>query len=164
MQTVQIRAGQVQDAAEVAALEARCFPKAEAADEPTLRARLQAFTSCFWVACMQGRIVGMVNGAMTDEMTICDDMFEDVRLHDPNGKYQSVFGLDVHPDVQHRGIAQQLMRHLIAVARSQGKAGVILTCKQQLISFYEQFGFQCLGVSASVHGGAVWYDMLLPFA
>ena len=164
MQTVQIRPGRVQDAPEVAALEAQCFPKAEAADEATLRARLPAFAGCFWVACVQGRIVGLINGAMTDARTISDDMFEDVRLHNPHGRYQSVFGLEVHPDFQHRGIAQQLMRHLIDTARAQGKAGVILTCKRHLIPFYEQFGFECLGVSASVHGGAEWYDMLLALA
>ena len=28
---------------------------------------------------------------------------------------------------------------------------------------YEKFGYRNLGVSASVHGGAVWYDMILEF-
>ena len=164
MQTVRIRAGRVEDAPEVAALEACCFPSAEAADEQTLCARLQVFAGCFWIAQLQGRIVGMVNGAVTDEQTISDAMFEDVQLHDPEGRYQSVFGLDVHPQFQHRGIASALMRHLIESSRQRGKHGVILTCKQQLIPFYQQFGFACLGVSASVHGGAVWYDMLLRLA
>ena len=32
------------------------------------------------------------------------------------------------------------------------------------MGFYEQFGYKSLGVSASVHGGAVWYDMILEFS
>ena len=55
------------------------------------------------------------------------------------------------------------MRHLIADARQKGRAGLILTCKDRLIGFYEQFGYRNLGVSQSVHGGAVWYDMILEF-
>ena len=39
---------------------------------------------------------------------------------------------------------------------------VILTCKQEKIPYYQKFGFQNRGVSASEHGGAVWYDMVLP--
>ena len=40
---------------------------------------------------------------------------------------------------------------------------MILTCKDRLIPYYEKFGYRNLGVSASVHGGAVWYDMILEF-
>ena len=36
-------------------------------------------------------------------------------------------------------------------------------CKQALIHYYEKFGYRLLGLSASQHGGAVWYDMLLEF-
>ena len=40
---------------------------------------------------------------------------------------------------------------------------MILTCKEELIPYYEQFGFENRGLSASVHGGAAWYDMVLTF-
>ena len=40
---------------------------------------------------------------------------------------------------------------------------MILTCKEKLIPFYEGFGYVNCGVSKSVHGGAVWYDMELDF-
>lgn len=50
-------------------------------------------------------------------------------------------------------------------AGERGRAGVIRTCKDRLIPFYEGLGFACMGMgrSASVHGGAVWYDMTLRF-
>ena len=56
------------------------------------------------------------------------------------------------------------MGHLIEDARKRGRKGLILTCKEGLIPFYEAFGYRNLGVSASVHGGAMWYDMVLEFA
>ena len=48
-------------------------------------------------------------------------------------------------------------------AKQSGRKGLILTCKEGLIGFYEQFGYKNMGISASVHGGAVWYDMILEF-
>ena len=41
---------------------------------------------------------------------------------------------------------------------------MVLTCKEGLIPFYQSFGFENRGLSASVHGGAVWYDMVLAFS
>ena len=50
---------------------------------------------------------------------------------------------------------------MIEETKKRGKQGLILTCKDRLIGFYETFGYRNLGVSESVHGGAVWYDMIL---
>ena len=90
-------------------------------------------------------------------------MFEDAGLHKADGAYQSVFGLDVIPEYRNRGVAALLMEHLIEDAREKGRKGLILTCKDRLIHYYEKFGYVNLGISQSVHGGAVWYDMLLEF-
>ncbi len=105
--------------------------------------------------------MGFINGCVTDERMIRDEMFEDTAYHKPDGAYQSIFGLDVAPEWQHRGLAGDLMKHLIEDARKRGRKGLILTCKEHLIGFYERFGYRSLGVSQSVHGGAVWYDMIL---
>ena len=39
----------------------------------------------------------------------------------------------------------------------------MLTCKERLIPWYAGFGFVNEGLSASVHGGEVWYQMRLIF-
>ena len=159
-----IRTVKPEDLAGVTALEAECFPAAEAAGEESLRERIGAFPESFFVAEEEnGRIIGMINGAVTDQKTIIDDMFEDAGLHRPDGDYQSIFGLDVAPDRRRQGIAAELMEHMIRSARDAGRKGVILTCKDRLIHYYEKFGYRNMGVSASVHGGAVWYDMILEF-
>ena len=51
---------------------------------------------------------------------------------------------------------------LIAQARQEGRRAVTLTCRAEKLDYYASFGFQNRGVSSSVHGGAVWYDMVLP--
>ena len=144
-------------------VEAVCFPEAEAAGREAFRTRLEAFPDCFFVAESEEGIIGFINGAATDHKTICDEMFEDTGLHRPDGAYQSVFGLDVAPQYRCRGIAAALMKHLIEKSRERGRKGVILTCKEALIPYYSRFGYRSLGVSESVHGGAVWYDMILEF-
>ena len=64
-------------------------------------------------------------------------------------------------DIALKEIDAEVMRHMIEETKKRGKQGLILTCKDRLIGFYETFGYRNLGVSESVHGGAVWYDMIL---
>lgn len=152
---------------EIAKVEIICFPAAEAASPESIQQRAAAFPESFLVAeedaPVQGRIVGFIDGCITDRTTISDDMFEDVSAHCPNGAYQAIFGLDVLPDCRRQGIAASLMNTLIEASRAAGRKGLILTCKDRLIHYYEKFGYRNMGVSQSVHGGAVWYDMILEF-
>lgn len=145
----------------VAYVESACFPAAEAAGWDALNNRIQAFPDSFFVAEEDGRIIGFINGAVTDSRVIRDEMFEDIHFHNPEGAYQSIFGLDVLPEYQRRGIAGDLMKHLIEEAGICHRKGLILTCKDRLIPYYEKFGYRSLGLSESVHGNAVWYDMIL---
>lgn len=161
---VLIRQVRPEDLDAVARVEAVCFPEAEAATRDSFAQRIGAFPESFFVAEKDGEIIGFINGCVTDSQVIGDEMFEDAGLHNPKGAYQSIFGLDVLPEYQHQGIASMLMRHLIEEARSGGRKGLILTCKDRLIGFYETFGYRSLGISDSVHGGAVWYDMILDFS
>lgn len=156
-----IRQVMPEDLDAVARVEAVCFPEAEAAARASFAQRIQTFPESFFVAEKDGQIVGFINGCVTDERMIRDEMFEDTAYHKPDGVYQSIFGLDVAPEWQHRGLAGDLMKHLIEDARKRGRKGLILTCKEHLIGFYERFGYRSLGVSQSVHGGTVWYDMIL---
>ncbi|MEY8396125.1 GNAT family N-acetyltransferase [Lachnospiraceae bacterium 45-P1] len=163
MINIEIRPVTPDDLDAVTAVEAACFPAAEAATYESFRLRIAAFPESFFVAASGETIIGFINGCVTNERTIRDEMFEDSGLHIPDGIYQSIFGLDVLPEYRCRGIAADLMNHFIADARNKGRKGLILTCKDHLIPYYEKFGYRNLGVSASVHGGAVWYDMLLEF-
>ncbi|MBS6642853.1 MAG: GNAT family N-acetyltransferase [Clostridiaceae bacterium] len=159
----QIRTVRDTDLDDVTAVEAACFPAAEAADRSSFKQRIRVFPDSFFVAEKDGQIIGFINGCVTDQKVICDEMFEDSSYHNPDGAYQSIFGLDVMPEYRQQGIAAGLMNFLIEDARKKGRKGLILTCKDRLIRYYEKFGYQNMGISGSTHGGAVWYDMILEF-
>lgn len=156
----QIRCALAQDIAAIAALEAQGFPAAEAASLPTFLARFAVFPECFFVAEVEGVIVGQVNGCVTTAPVLPDALYHDASLHTPQGAYQTVFGLVVLPQWQGQGIASALMRHLIATAQARGKQGVVLTCKARLIPFYQALDFVHQGVANSSHGAAQWHTML----
>lgn len=158
-----IRQAGPKDLDAVTAVENACFPPQEAATREAFQVRLAAFPESFLAALDGDRIVGIVNGCCTTTPYLGDELYEPDCPHNPDNPWQTVFGLAVLPEYQHQGIASGLLRQLIALSRQRDKTGLILTCKQEKISFYEGFGFQCRGVSDSSHGGAVWYDMVLTF-
>lgn len=160
MREFEIVRAQKSDLDALAAVEAICFPPAEAAARASFAARLEAFGDWFFVAKdADGGIIGMIDGMATDEETIADEMFEDASLHKPNGRVQTVFGLDVLPEWRHKGVAGALMGAFVDAARCAGRKKVTLTCKARLIGMYEHFGFRLIGRARSEHGGAEWFDM-----
>ncbi len=158
-----IRKGKISDAAVLAEIERVCFPAAEAASEKAITERLRAFPAHFWIMEEDGGIVSFVNGMVTDEEHLTDEMYENTALHNENGQWQMIFGVDTLPEYRGRGFAGRLIEKAVEDARRQGRKGVVLTCKEGLIPFYSRHGFVNRGVSESVHGGAVWYEMRLEF-
>ena len=137
---------------------------AEAAPEASFRARLKTYPESFWVMTDEAdRPVAMVNGMCTDTPDLHDEMYENAALHREDGAWQMIFGVNTLPRYRRQGCAARVMERVIADARAQGRKGCVLTCKDQLIRYYETFGFRNEGVSASTHGGVVWYDMRLTF-
>lgn len=161
---MQIRTATPTDLAAVTAVEAACFPPAEAAGEADFTARLNAYPEHFWLLeADDGTLVSFVDGMVSDEPTLRDEMYENAALHNEHGAWQMIFGVNTLPRYRRRGYAGQLLRRAIEDARSQGRKGCVLTCKEALVHYYETFGFVSEGRSQSTHGGAVWYDMRLTF-
>lgn len=160
---VTIRKVEIGDLEDISNIELMCFPVEEAATKASLRKRIETFPDSFFIAEHEGKIIGFVNGCITNDTVIHDDLFADSSLHIQDGQYQTIFGLDVIPVYRNRGIGIQLMNFMIESAKKAGRKGVILTCKDDLIPYYSKFGFVNKGVSNSVHGGAQWYDMILEF-
>ena len=160
---MKIRNATIEDAKVLSKIEAACFPKAEAASLESIKERLAQFQKHFWVAEIGEEIIGFINGMVTDSEIIQDVMYEDASMHKEDGAWQSVFGLDVMEEYRNQGYAAKLMETLIEDAKNSGRKGCILTCKDRLVHYYQKFGYECRGKSESVHGGAVWYDMILTF-
>ena len=158
---ISIRHAEAGDLEFITELEASCFLPSEAADRESFRKRLSVYPDHFWLLEENGRVVSMINGLVTDIPVLQDIMFEDADYHKVNGDWQMIFGVATHPDCQGKGYASSIMWRVIEDVRKQGRKGIVLTCKDKLLSFYERFGFVNEGISKSVHGGAVWYDMRL---
>jgi len=159
-----VRTASMADLTAVTAVEAACFPAAEAATEQDFRKRLAVYPNHFWLLeADDGRLISFVNGMVTDEPDLRDEMYADASLHCENGAWQMIFGVNTLPEYRRRGLAEQVLRQVIADARDQGRRGCVLTCKEKLVHYYEKFGFRSEGVSESTHGGVVWYAMRLTF-
>lgn len=156
-----IRNATLKDLDEINRLEQAAFPVEEAATKEALKQRLETFPNHFWLLERDGKLVSMVNGMVTDSETLADDMYRHAELHDENGKYQMMFGVETDPDFWHRGYASILMKEAIKDCREDSRKGIILTCKEEHIPFYEKLGFVNKGVADSTHAGKTWYLMEL---
>ena len=151
------------DVPALAALEALCFPAAEAASEETLRGRVQAYGNHFYLLRDGETLVSFIDGLCTDQPDLTDDLFAEPATHSEDGAWQMLFGVNTHPAWRGQGCAGRLIRAMIADAKTQGRSGLVLTCKEALVGWYASFGFVSEGLSVSEHGGAVWYQMRLRF-
>ena len=159
-----IRNATMDDLEQIAHVEATCFPPAEAASKDAFRLRLQHYGNHFWLLFQDGQLISFVDGFVTDQDVLTDEMFADPTLHDPNGAWQMIFGVNTMPAFRRRGYAGKLIRCAIEDAKTQGRRGLILTCKPEKVAYYSKFGFLDEGITpASTHGGAVWHQMRLTF-
>ena len=160
---MEIRKGTLKDLEAIAAVEAACFPAAEAATAEEFAGRLQQYGDHFWLLWEGERLLAFVDGFCTDQPDLTDEMYADASLHRENGAWQMIFGVNTIPACRRQGYAGQLLQQAIADARAQGRKGLVLTCKEKLVHYYAKFGFVNEGVSGSTHGGVVWYQMRLKF-
>jgi len=160
---MEIRYANLSDLDFVAAVEEECFPPAEAATRESLAARLTAYPKHFWLLFDGEKLVSFVDGMVTDEKDLTDEMYENASMHNEAGAWQMIFGVNTIPSYRKRGCAGQLVLRAIEDARVQGRRGLVLTCKDAIVHYYAKFGFVNEGVSPSVHGGVVWYQMRLTF-
>ena len=82
----------------VTALEAACFPPAEAADRSAFDWRLRCYAHHFWVLEREGQLISFVNGPVTKERDLVDEMFASPTFCDDSGDWQMIFGVATHPD------------------------------------------------------------------
>ena len=159
-----IRHAAMEDVEAIAELERICFPPAEAATYEQFAERVRAYGDGFWLLEQDGNLLSFVDGMATDERELTDGMYENPHLHNPDGAWQMIFGVNTRPDVRRRGIAMFVLERVILDSFLAGRQGLVLTCKEQLLGFYARLGFVNEGISSSEHGGAVWYSMRLVFS
>ena len=160
---MEIRTATIADLAQIAAVEAECFPAAEAATKEEFAERIKYYGNHFWLMFEGEKLIAFVDGFVTDKLDLTDEMYEWAEMHDENGAWQMIFGVNTIPAYRKHGYAGQLLQWAIEDARKQGRKGLVLTCKEKLIAYYAKFGFVNEGISESVHGNVTWYQMRYKF-
>lgn len=159
-----IRKATMNDLDAISEVESECFPAAEAATKEEFRERLESYADHFLLLFDGEKLAAFIDGFVTDEPDLTDEMYENAAMHNESGKWQMIFGINTLPEYRRRGLAGALINEMIAEARRQGRDGLVLTCKDRLVHYYAKFGFLNEGVSGkSTHGGAVWNQMRLTF-
>lgn len=156
---MEFRNVKLEDLEQLYFLENTGFTKEEAATEHAFLHRIHTISDTFIVVEDNEIIVGYVNGPVISTPFITDDLFDKTLPNPPKGGHQSILGLVVHPNYQKLGIASLLLQEIEKRAIQQQRISITLTCKKELISFYEKNGYKNQGVANSQHGGVVWYNM-----
>ena len=92
-----IKNATMEDIAAVAAVEAECFPPAEAATEEEFVERIKYYGKHFWLMYEGEKLIAFVDGFVTDEPDLSDEMYENAAMHNENGAWQMIFGVNTRP-------------------------------------------------------------------
>lgn len=161
---MKIRTATMDDLEVIAGVEAECFPAAEAATKEEFAERIQYYGDHFWLLFDEEKLVAFVDGFVTNAADLTDEMYAKASMHEEDGAWQMIFGVNTIPAYRKRGLAGKLIERAIEDAREQGRKGLVLTCKDHLVNYYAKFGFENEGVSEnSTHGNATWNQMRLTF-
>lgn len=136
-----IRTATIEDLETVSAVEAECFPPAEAATKEEFEKRLTHYGKHFWLMFDGDKLIAFVDGFVTDEADLTDEMYEKAEMHRENGDWQMIFGVNTIPAYRKKGYAGELIKRAIADAREQGRKGLVLTCKDRADSLLRQIRF-----------------------
>lgn len=158
---MRIRTATINDLKIIAEVEMECFPNSEAATEKDFKNRLSVYPNHFWLLEDAGKIVSFVNGMVTNEYELRDEMYRNASLHIEDGKWQMIFGVNTIPSYRRQGCAEKIIKKVIEDAKAHKRKGLVLTCKDKLVHYYSKFGFVDEGISNSKHGGVVWHKMRL---
>ena len=159
-----IRYATMADLDDIASVESECFPVLEAATKEEFEQRIKYYGNHFWLMFDEGKLIAFVDGFVTDEADLTDEMYENASMHNENGAWQMIFGVNTRPEYRRCGYAKELIKKAILDAREQNRKGLVLTCKESLVPYYSKFGFIDEGITdKSTHGNVLWHQMRLDF-
>jgi ATP-binding cassette subfamily B multidrug efflux pump len=161
---VNIRYATMADLDDIASVESVCFPVLEAATKEEFEQRIKYYGNHFWLMFDEGKLIAFVDGFVTDEADLTDEMYENASMHNENGAWQMIFGVNTLPEYRRCGYAKELIKKAILDAGKQNRKGLVLTCKESLVPYYSRFGFVDEGITdKSTHGNVLWHQMRLDF-
>lgn len=152
-----IRTASASDLDQITAIEQACFPASEAASRQSFENRLTYYSDHFWVLCDDAKIIGFVNGMVSSQKDLKDEMYVDAGMHEKDGRWQMIFGVDILPAYRRRGYARQLLCFVIKEAERQAVTALCLPAKTDLCITTQNSVFRmrgcpnpCMEVSAGI--------------
>ena len=109
-----IRTATLQDIDQIAAVEKECFPAAEAATKEEFEQRLSHYADHFWLMFEDDTLIAFVDGMVTDQADLTDEMYENASMHQEDGAWQMIFGVNTLPAYRNHGYAGELLKRAIA--------------------------------------------------
>lgn len=113
----EIRTATINDLEAVAAVEAECFPAAEAATKEEFAERIKFYGDHFWLMFDTDKLISFVDGFVTDQPDLTDEMYENASMHNEKGAWQMIFGVNTIPSYRQHGYAGELIRRAIFDAK-----------------------------------------------
>lgn len=157
MMEIMIRKGKADDAADLADVETACFPPAEAATAEEIAARLSVYPSHFFLLYADGILTGFIDGMVTNEKDLRDEMYADASSMMKRGLADDIRA-EHTPILSETWSCRPPHRSHERRREKQGREGIVLTCKEELIHYYAKFGFENEGKSNSSHGNVTVPD------
>src|SRR5690625_3337702 len=156
---INLRNVQPKDLEQILEIEKEGFIPEEAATKEVFMKRMNMIPDTFIVAERDGSILGYINGPVIQQQYITDDLFKQITKNPEKEGVQSVLGVVASKQARNQGVASMLMEKLTELAQESERVGVTLTCRKELIPFYEKLGFENHGRSSSQHAGVLWFNM-----
>jgi len=142
---------------EVFRVEHESFPPDEAASRQTLETRMRLAPDYFFGAFRDGRLVGFINGTITEGSVL---HLQDFYKHDENGKMMIIHGVVTRKEDRRKGVATEMLKKYLEILKLNKQIQVIaLLSKDRLVHFYNRFGFQQVRVSEVRLGVDLWNEM-----
>lgn len=105
-----IRTATLQDIDQIAAVEKECFPAAEAATKEEFAQRLSHYADHFWLMFEDDTLIAFVDGMVTDQENLTDEMYENASMHHEDGAWQMIFGVNTLPAYRNHGYAGEILK------------------------------------------------------
>jgi|SaaInlStandDraft_7_1057024.scaffolds.fasta_scaffold49747_2 GNAT superfamily N-acetyltransferase len=140
-------------------VELASYPSDEAASWENFYARHINAPDFFRVATLEnGEAFGFVNGTLTAESILTEECMS---MHDPNGVHLCIHTVVVKEELRRQGLATWMLKEYVKqiLAAHKYLHSIRLICKDNLITFYKNCGFELIGQSSVVHGATPWFEM-----
>jgi len=142
------------------------FTSHEGDDIPTAKTASPVYTGA---PQRKSVLLGHIVATMTTGLTVtdkdmgipADDPSDSSLGHKPQGRTVAIHSLAVLPDFQRKGLGSTLMKgYLDRLAKQDVADKAALIAHEDMIPYYETFGFKNRGKSSAQFGGGGWFDMV----